>query len=84
MTDKTNEGVDGAHWSAIEEAVELLHEERFGDAMVELRRALQSDPKNPYAYYFLGIAFFESGEIEAARDAYSACLKLAPAHLGAR
>jgi tetratricopeptide (TPR) repeat protein len=84
VTDKTNEGVDATHWSSIEEAVELLHEERFADAMVELRQALQIDPKNPYAYYFLGIAFFESGEVEAARDAYSACLKVAPAHLGAR
>jgi len=78
------DAVGGAHWSAVEEAVELLHEERFGEAMVELRRALRIDPKNPYAYYFLGIAFFESGEVEAARDAYEACLKLAPSHLGAR
>jgi Flp pilus assembly protein TadD len=79
-----DEANNRAHWSAVEEAVELLHEERYSDAMVELRRALLVDPKNPYAYYFLGIAFFESGEVEAARDAYGACLKLAPEHLGAR
>lgn len=71
-------------WSAVEEAAELLHEERFREAMIELRRVLESDPKNPYAYYFLGVAFFEVGEVEASRDAYIACLKLAPAHLGAR
>ncbi len=41
-------------------------------------------PRNAYAYYFLGIALFEVGEIEPARDAYMACLKLAPSHLGAR
>ena len=68
----------------MEEATELLHEERFREALVELRRVLEEDPKNPYAYYFLGIALFEVGEIEAARDAYTACLKLAPRHLGAR
>jgi Flp pilus assembly protein TadD len=71
-------------WTAVEEAAELLHEERFREAMIELRRVLESDPRNPYAYYFLGVAFFEVGEVESSRDAYSACLRLAPAHLGAR
>jgi tetratricopeptide (TPR) repeat protein len=75
---------DAAHWSAVEEATELLHEERYRDAMVELRRVLQEDPKNPYAYYYLGVAFYEVGELDASRDAYAACLKLAPKHLGAR
>ncbi len=75
---------DAAHWTAVEEATELLHEERYREALVELRAVLEKDPTNPYAYYFLGVAFFEVGEIEAARDAYAACLKLAPSHLGAR
>jgi tetratricopeptide (TPR) repeat protein len=75
---------DAAHWAAVEEATELLHEERFREAMVELRNVLTRDPKNAYAFYFLGIAFFEIGEIESARDAYTASLKLAPDHLGAR
>ncbi|MDP9037638.1 MAG: tetratricopeptide repeat protein, partial [Myxococcota bacterium] len=69
---------------AVEEATELLHEERYRDALVELRRVLKLDTKNPYAFYFLGIALFEVGELEAARDAYGACVKLAPSHLGAR
>jgi Tfp pilus assembly protein PilF len=75
---------DAARWAAVEEATELLHEERFREAMVELRNVLARDPRNAYAYYFLGIAFFEIGEVESARDAYAACLKLAPGHLGAR
>jgi Flp pilus assembly protein TadD len=75
---------DAARWAAVEEATELLHEERFREAMVELRNVLTRDPKNAYAFYFLGIAFFEIGEVESARDAYAACLKLAPGHLGAR
>jgi cytochrome c-type biogenesis protein CcmH/NrfG len=79
-----SDAADAAHWSAVEEATELLHEERYREAVVELHKALQADPKNPYAYYFLGIAFFELGEIEPARDAYAACLRLAPTHLGAR
>jgi Flp pilus assembly protein TadD len=75
---------DRRRWTAVEEATELLHEERFREAMVELRRVLADDPANAYAYHFLGVAFFEIGEIEAARDAYMACLRLAPRYLGAR
>jgi tetratricopeptide (TPR) repeat protein len=79
---------DDAHnaeqWSAVEEATELLHEERFREAMIELRRVLGTDPKNPYAFYFLGVAFYEVGELEAARDAYAACLRLSPSYIGAR
>jgi tetratricopeptide (TPR) repeat protein len=75
---------DALHWTAVEEAVELLHEERHREALVELRSALRADAKNPYAYFFLGVAFFETGEIAAARDAHTACLRLAPEHLGAR
>ncbi len=75
---------DAARWAAVEEATELLHEERFREAMVELRAVLGEDPKNAYAYYFLGIAFFEIGELEPARDAYTASVTLAPGHMGAR
>ncbi|MDP9000982.1 MAG: tetratricopeptide repeat protein [Myxococcota bacterium] len=85
MVTTRNDGLDDSTgWDAVEEATELLHEERFRDALVELHRVLAADPKNAYAYHYLGVAFFEVGEIEAARDAYTACLKLAPAHLGAR
>jgi Flp pilus assembly protein TadD len=80
----TAEQDDARRWSAVDEATELLHEERFREAMVELRDVIKSDPRNAYAYYFLGIAFFEVGEMESARDAYAACVKLAPGHLGAR
>jgi Flp pilus assembly protein TadD len=86
MAQPTNEGEarDHAHWDRVEEATELLHAERFQDALLELRDVLKKDPANPYAYHFLGVALYETGEIEAARDAYRACLRLAPAHLGAR
>src|SRR3984957_12188016 len=83
MTDDASKS-DRAHWTAVEEATELLHEERYREALAELRRVLNEDPKNPYAFFFLGVAFFEVGEGEAARDAYEACVRLAPKHLGAR
>jgi Flp pilus assembly protein TadD len=75
---------DAKRWDAVEEATELLQEERYREAMAELRRVLSVDSQNAYAFFFLGVAFFEVGELEPARDAYTACLKLAPAYLGAR
>ncbi len=84
MVHEKPEGADHAHWDAVEEATELLNEERYHEALVELRNVLQADAENPYAFYFLGVALYESGELEPARDAYRACLRVAPQHLGAR
>ena len=78
------DGADAAQWDAVEEATELLHEERFYDALLFLREVIKNDAKNPYAFYFLGVALYESGELEPARDAYRACLAVAPKHMGAR
>jgi Flp pilus assembly protein TadD len=78
------EVADRAHWDAVEEATELLNEERYPEAIGRLHAAIKHDAQNPYAYYFLAIALFEIGQLEPARDAYRAALKLAPRHLGAR
>ncbi len=75
---------DAAHWAAVEEATELLHEERFHEALQLLRDVIRADPGNPYAFFFLGQALYEVGELQPARDAYRAALRLAPEHLGAR
>lgn len=82
-TDRS-EGVDAADWDAIEEATELLHEERFYEALVFLRDVIKANPKNAYAFHFLGVALYETGELEAARDAYRASVARAPQYLGAR
>lgn len=68
----------------MEEATELLHEERFREALLVLREIIRATPQNSYAYYFLGIGLYEVGELEPARDAYRASLRLSPEHLGAR
>jgi tetratricopeptide (TPR) repeat protein len=75
---------DSADWDAVEEATELLHEERFQDALYLLRDVIKQNPQNPYAYHFLGVALFETGQMEPARDAYRAALRLSPDYLGAR
>ena len=81
--DDERDPADLAHWEAVEEATELLHEEEYHRALTVLRDVLKADPKNPYAYYFLGIALYEVGELEPARDAYRAATQRAPKHLGA-
>ena len=62
---RAHERQDAAHWAAVEEATELLHEERFREAMVELGGVLKEDPRNPYAYYFLGIALLRGRRARA-------------------
>src|SRR3979490_2124194 len=74
---------DAAHWEAVDEAAELMHEERFHEALKVLREVLTADPTNAYAFFFLGQALYEVGEIEPARDAYRAAVKLSPKYVGA-
>lgn len=80
----TDEARDAAHWVAVEDAIELVQEERYREALVALRDVIKADPSNPYAFNYLGVALFESGELEAARDAYRAAVTASPLYLGAR
>jgi Flp pilus assembly protein TadD len=77
-------GKDAACWDAVEEATELLQEGRVPDAMLALRDVIKAQPNNPYAYNYLGVAFFEIKNLPGARDAYRAALRLSPDYLGAR
>jgi tetratricopeptide (TPR) repeat protein len=84
MTESADKERDAAHWTAVEEATELLNEERYVECLSMLKAVLQKDPQNPYAFFYTGVALYECGELEPARDAYRACLRVAPKHLGAR
>ena len=75
---------DATHWEAVEEATELLQEERWADALYALRDAIRRDPANPYAFHFLGVALHETAQLEPARDAFRAALRLSPGYLGSR
>lgn len=74
----------GAQWDAVEEATELIHEGRYQDALYLLRDIVKSDPTNAYAFYFMGVALYEAGQMEPARDAYRAALRAEPGYVGAR
>ena len=76
--------VDAAHWAEVEEPVELLHDGQVLEAIIALRAVVKASSRNPYAFHHLGIALFESGELEAARDAYRAALAISPSYHGAR
>lgn len=66
------------------EASELLQERRFAEALLELRDVIKADPNNAYAFNHLGAALFETAQLEPARDAYRAAIRVAPNFLGAR
>ncbi|MFO0758794.1 MAG: tetratricopeptide repeat protein [Byssovorax sp.] len=75
---------DAKQWDAVEEASELILEDRYPEAMLMLRDVIKAQPNNAYAYFWLGVAFFETKQMEAARDAYRAAVHLSPDYLGAR
>src|SRR4051812_7632837 len=75
---------DIEYWSRVEEATELLQENSYPEALLELRNVIKEQPNNPYGYHYLGVAFFETKNMVAARDAFRAALKLQPNYLGAR
>jgi tetratricopeptide (TPR) repeat protein len=74
---------DRADWDAVEQATELMQEGHFKEALYLLRDVVREKPRNPYAYYFTGVALFETGQIEASRDALRAALRITPDYLGA-
>lgn len=75
---------DAAHWAEVEEAIELLEDERFEEGLTLLRDVIKRSPENPYAYFFVGQALWELKQIEPARDAYRAAVRISPDYLGAR
>lgn len=82
---RTNQDLrDATHWEAVEEATELLQEADYEKALLSLRDVIKADPNNPYAYHYLGVAFYELKKLDAARDAYQAAIRLSPDYLGAR
>lgn len=75
---------DSARWDAVEEATELLLEGDPHEALYRLRNIVKGDPRNPYAFYYIGTAMFEVGRFDAAVDAYEAALRLSPRYMAAR
>jgi tetratricopeptide (TPR) repeat protein len=70
-------------WTEAEEAGERLREGDHDGAIAEAKRVLAVNPRNEYAWYFLGGAHFEKGEHVQAMKAYVKALEVAPHYTGA-
>ena len=75
---------DHQQWEAVEDAAELVTECSYGEALLLLREVLRLQPRNPYAFYYVGVTLLETQHLEPARDAFRAATVLAPDYLGAR
>jgi tetratricopeptide (TPR) repeat protein len=72
-----------AHWDAVEEAVELLHDGQVDEALPLLRAALERDPGNVYAHFHLGTALAAQGKPGPALAALAEAVRREPSYLGA-
>ena len=63
--------------------MELLHAGELDAAIDELLRVIRDDPKNEYAFHFLGHAYFEKEAYKEALRSYVEALVLAPEYVGA-
>ncbi len=75
--------IESARWEAVEEGMELLHGGDIDRAIDELLRVSRLDPKNEYAFHFLGHAYFEKQAYREALKSYVEALSLAPDYVGA-
>jgi tetratricopeptide (TPR) repeat protein len=67
----------------LEKAVRLIKNERYEDAIEQLKKAKETDPKNPDVYNLLGFASRKLGRLDEAGPYYEQALALDPDHLGA-
>lgn len=73
----------GEGWDAAQEGAELIAEGRHDEAVEELEALIARQPRNEYAYFFLGCAHFERERYAKALAAYVKTLEIAPAYVGA-
>jgi len=74
---------NGDRWEAAQEGAELLREGDVAGAVKELEALVLREPKNEYAFFFLGAAHFEAGRFDKAMKAYLFASGLQPSYLGA-
>ena len=75
--------VQSERWEAAEEGMELLHSGEIDQAIDELLRVAREDPRNEYAFHFLGHAYFEKKAFQEALKSYVEALSIAPDYVGA-
>jgi tetratricopeptide (TPR) repeat protein len=72
-----------AHWESAEDAAELLREGQHEQAVTVLSELLTREPRNEYAFFFLGAAYYELEQYDRALKCYVEALTIAPGYVGA-
>lgn len=62
----------------VNQAVILLRQKQYADAEAHLTKALEINPRNPYAFNLMGIALREQGKFADAKAAYESALAVDP------
>lgn len=65
------------------QAVELINQEKYKDAIPLLTDVVKAEPKNADAYNYLGYSFRQTGDLDKALENYQTALKIDPDHKGA-
>jgi Flp pilus assembly protein TadD len=69
--------------SELTEAQLMIDRKDWTGALVELKRALRKDRKNPDVHNLMGYSYRKSGQLEEAFDSYRTALRLDPNHRAA-
>lgn len=62
-------------WAALAQGRMAVAEGNTGAAISFFEQCLELDPRDPYAHYFLGTAYYQQGERQKARLHLRACLE---------
>ena len=71
------------HWDAAQEGAERIAEGDLPGAVAVLTSLVEEDPRNEYAFFFLGAALYDQQEYARALKAYVSARDLVPKYLGA-
>lgn len=72
-----------AAWEAAQEGAELVREGEYEAAIACLTNLTEASPRNEYAHFFLGCAYYEQEQYAKALRPYVTAVQLAPRYLGA-
>jgi tetratricopeptide (TPR) repeat protein len=72
-----------AAWDSAEEGAELVREGEYAKAVEWLTELTQREPRNEYAHFFLGCAYYEQELYAKALRPYLTAVEIAPRYVGA-
>jgi tetratricopeptide (TPR) repeat protein len=71
------------HWDSAQPGAELVAEGDYAEAVNVLSALIDVEPRNEYAYFYLGCAYYELEAYPKALKAYVKALEIVPGYLGA-